>query len=88
MEVVQQDSQKALEALMQELEPVGLGEFAQILASLAVSHTHFALSRAGRLQERTVERSEATFYLNAAEQLMKPLGDDYVEASVLRCCYP
>lgn len=29
-----------------------------------------------------------TFYLNAAEQLMKPLGDDYIEASVLRCCYP
>lgn len=35
-----------------------------------------------------MDRSEATFYLNAAEQLMQLVGDDYVEASVLRCCYP
>ena len=39
-------------------------------------------------EAKTVRRSEVTFYLNVAEQLMKGLGEDYVEEKVLRCCYP
>ncbi|KAL8279383.1 hypothetical protein RQP46_008195 [Phenoliferia psychrophenolica] len=42
----------------------------------------------GKLHEREVERSVATFYLNAAEQLMKPLPNAHVEDPVLRCCRP
>lgn len=40
------------------------------------------------IHEREVERSEVTFYLNVAEQLMKSLGNDYVESKVLLCCHP
>lgn len=42
----------------------------------------------GTLQDRAVERSQTTFYLNVAEQLMKLLSNDYVEAVVLPCCRP
>ncbi|KPV75457.1 uncharacterized protein RHOBADRAFT_53432 [Rhodotorula graminis WP1] len=38
--------------------------------------------------ERAVERAGATFWLNTAEQVMRSLGDDYVERVVLRGCRP
>ncbi|BGP24503.1 peroxisomal membrane protein [Rhodotorula toruloides] len=37
---------------------------------------------------RAVERAEATFWLNTAEQVMGELGDYYVEEIVLRGCRP
>ncbi|BGP31922.1 hypothetical protein JCM10296v2_003701 [Rhodotorula toruloides] len=37
---------------------------------------------------RAVERAEATFWLNTAEQVMGELGDEYVEDTVLRGCRP
>ncbi|KAK4056859.1 hypothetical protein OIO90_002109 [Microbotryomycetes sp. JL221] len=44
--------------------------------------------RLGHRHDKLVERSEATFFLNAAEQLMTKIGDDYVEETVLKCCFP
>ncbi|BGP39922.1 hypothetical protein JCM10450v2_003899 [Rhodotorula kratochvilovae] len=38
--------------------------------------------------DRAVERAEATFWMNAAEQVMRALGDEYVERVVLRGCRP
>ncbi|GAA5907246.1 hypothetical protein JCM8208_006730 [Rhodotorula glutinis] len=38
--------------------------------------------------DRAVERAGATFWLNTAEQVMRSLGDDYVERVVLRGCRP
>ncbi|SCV71125.1 BQ2448_2713 [Microbotryum intermedium] len=49
---------------------------------------HMEPNRLGHAHERLVERSEATFYLNAAEVLIKRIGDDYLEDKVLPCCYP
>lgn len=45
-------------------------------------------SSTGVLHDKVVERSVATYYLNAAEQLMLPLPDEYVEAKVLTGCRP
>lgn len=42
----------------------------------------------GRRHVRAVERAEATFWMNTAEQVMGELGDDYVEETVLRHCRP
>ncbi|KAK4047724.1 hypothetical protein OIV83_005232 [Microbotryomycetes sp. JL201] len=44
--------------------------------------------RLGERHDRLVERSEATFYLNAAEQLMVKLREEYTEAVVLKCVFP
>ncbi|KAM0787686.1 hypothetical protein ACM66B_003748 [Microbotryomycetes sp. NB124-2] len=45
-------------------------------------------ARLGQRHDRLVDRSEATFYLNASEQLMAKIGDRYAESIVLRCAYP
>ncbi|KDE07512.1 hypothetical protein MVLG_02186 [Microbotryum lychnidis-dioicae p1A1 Lamole] len=50
--------------------------------------TRMEPARLGHTHERLVQRSETTFYLNAAEVLMKRIGDQYLEEKVLPCCYP
>lgn len=82
VEIVRGDPE-ACEQLMRELQPTVVGEF-PFVVEIEVADAE----RTGRVHDREVERSVATFYLNAAEQLMKPLGDASVEDPVLRCCRP
>ncbi|GAA5851336.1 hypothetical protein JCM8547_004212 [Rhodosporidiobolus lusitaniae] len=42
----------------------------------------------GGRHDRAVERAEATFWMNMVEQVMRELGDEYVESRVLRGIRP
>lgn len=89
MELARQDTDRGTEKLMEDLEPSRLGESRCRLGHQSDTDLTDPASRLpGQVHDRVVERSAATFYLNAAEQLMRKLGNEYVELRVLRCCYP
>ncbi|TNY22694.1 hypothetical protein DMC30DRAFT_348481 [Rhodotorula diobovata] len=77
----------------------GFEAWRAVLAGLVESTTAVAVSPAEALvrsleparagpHKRAVERAEATFWLNTAEQVMRALGDEYVERVVLKGCRP
>lgn len=70
----------------------GRGERGESTTAVAVSPAEALVrslepARAGP-HKRAVERAEATFWLNTAEQVMRALGDEYVERVVLKGCRP